>query len=184
MAVTIDGTTGASLVQNATVTPAKLTQPKTMLTQQSASGTAVNFTGIPSWATKVTVVLNNLSTASTGVATLRIGAGSVDNTGYESGIGYVTTTSVAGSVSATSGFELIPSGNAAAGLTGVVALYNIGSNVWVINGSVQLSQSTYAAYTCFFNGVKTLSGALDRLQITTTGGTDTFDAGTINVFYE
>jgi hypothetical protein len=31
---------------------------------------------------------------------------------------------------------------------------------------------------------KTLSGALDRLRLTTVNGTDTFDAGSINIMYE
>ena len=30
----------------------------------------------------------------------------------------------------------------------------------------------------------TLSGALDRIVLTTVGGTDTFDAGSINILYE
>jgi len=30
----------------------------------------------------------------------------------------------------------------------------------------------------------TLSGTLDRVRITTVNGTDTFDAGTINIMYE
>ena len=34
------------------------------------------------------------------------------------------------------------------------------------------------------NGSKTTSGALDRVRITTVNGTDTFDAGSINIMYE
>ena len=33
-------------------------------------------------------------------------------------------------------------------------------------------------------GIKTLSTALDRVRITTVNGTDTFDAGSINIMYE
>jgi hypothetical protein len=33
-------------------------------------------------------------------------------------------------------------------------------------------------------GYVALSGALDRVSITTEGGTDTFDAGSINIMYE
>jgi hypothetical protein len=35
-----------------------------------------------------------------------------------------------------------------------------------------------------FGGSKALSGTLDRIRITTVNGTDTFDAGTINILYE
>jgi hypothetical protein len=37
---------------------------------------------------------------------------------------------------------------------------------------------------CFTNGTKTTSATLDRVRITTVNGTDTFDAGTINILYE
>jgi hypothetical protein len=33
-------------------------------------------------------------------------------------------------------------------------------------------------------GYKSLSGTLDRVRITTVGGTNTFDAGSINIVYE
>ena len=33
-------------------------------------------------------------------------------------------------------------------------------------------------------GRVTLSGALDRVRVTTVNGTDTFDAGSINILYE
>jgi hypothetical protein len=33
-------------------------------------------------------------------------------------------------------------------------------------------------------GSATLSGTLDRVRITTVNGTDTFDAGSINILYE
>jgi hypothetical protein len=33
-------------------------------------------------------------------------------------------------------------------------------------------------------GAVTLSGTLDRVRITTVNGTDTFDAGSINILYE
>jgi len=155
------------------------------LQQQTASGTAVNFTGIPVGVKRVTVVLNNISTASTGVPTLRLGSsGGYENTGYASGIGYISSSAVSGSTSATSGFELVNTGNAAFGFTGALVLYNTTGNVWVINGSVALGQTTYSSYISFINGQKTTSSVLDRLQLTTTAGTDTFDAGTVNVFYE
>lgn len=36
-----------------------------------------------------------------------------------------------------------------------------------------------------FNGsIKTLSATLDRVRLTTVNGTDTFDAGLVNIIYE
>jgi hypothetical protein len=34
------------------------------------------------------------------------------------------------------------------------------------------------------SGTKSLSATLDRIRITTVNGTDTFDAGSINILYE
>jgi hypothetical protein len=34
------------------------------------------------------------------------------------------------------------------------------------------------------NGILLLSGALDRVRITTVGSTNTFDAGSVNIMYE
>jgi len=33
-------------------------------------------------------------------------------------------------------------------------------------------------------GTKTISGVLDRIRLTTVNGTDTFDAGSVNILYE
>jgi hypothetical protein len=43
---------------------------------------------------------------------------------------------------------------------------------------------TETASVNFSAGSKTLSGTLDRVRITTVNGTDTFDAGSINILYE
>jgi hypothetical protein len=34
------------------------------------------------------------------------------------------------------------------------------------------------------SGLVTLGGAMDRVRITSTNGTDTFDGGTVNIMYE
>jgi hypothetical protein len=56
----------------------------------------------------------------------------------------------------------------------------VSSNIWVASGYVK-SSTTINVIT---SGSKTISGTLDRIRLTTTGGTDTFDAGSINIFYE
>ena len=42
---------------------------------------------------------------------------------------------------------------------------------------------SYTVGNCVAGG-KALSGTLDRVRITTVNGSDTFDAGTINILYE
>ncbi len=64
---------------------------------------------------------------------------------------------------------------------GALTLTNITSNTWVAQGS--LYAPTYGV-GCFVAGAKSLSGTLDRIRVTTENGTDTFDAGSVNIMYE
>jgi hypothetical protein len=57
----------------------------------------------------------------------------------------------------------------------------LGSNLWSASGCLGATGINYSFVT---GGVKTLSGTLDRLRITTVNGTDTFDAGSINILIE
>lgn len=147
-------------------------------TAKSATGTSVDFTGIPSWVKRVTVMLSGVSTNGTSNPRVQIGSGSVDVSGY---LGSSTSlTSGTGSTLVTDGFGLF-SNSAASVLHGSLTITLIGSNVWACSGV--FSQSN-AATTITVAGSKTLSGTLDRVRITTVNGTDTFDAGTINIIYE
>jgi hypothetical protein len=58
----------------------------------------------------------------------------------------------------------------------------ISSNNYLQSHSGGISSS--GAYPMNGGGSVTLSGTLDRVRITTVGGTDTFDAGSINILYE
>lgn len=48
----------------------------------TTSGTSIDFTGIPSWAKKITVMFSAVSTNGTSPIQVQIGAGSVSNSGY------------------------------------------------------------------------------------------------------
>lgn len=70
-------------IADANVTPAKLSQPLTQGTSQaSTSGTAIDFTGIPSWVKRITVMFSGVSTNGTSVPQIQVGAGSVTTSGY------------------------------------------------------------------------------------------------------
>jgi hypothetical protein len=147
----------------------------------STSGTSIDFTGIPSWVKRITVMLSQVSTNGTSIPQIQIGSGSVDTTGYLSGGAFVTTAAGVAATTATSGF-IIYSNSAGASLQGSIVLSLLGSNIWVAQGVV--FQATSTANVAQTAGTKTLSGALDRVRITTVNGTDTFDAGSINILYE
>jgi hypothetical protein len=155
----------------------------TSRTVQSASGTALTFSSIPSWVKRITVMLSGVSTTSTGVPAIKLGtSGGIVSSGYTSVTSAIAATSAGSSASATSGFELINNGAGTNVYHGVYYITNITGNNWVITG-----QTTYGATpstTAFATGSVALSGVLTQVQLTTTGGTDTFDAGTINIMYE
>ena len=77
---------------------------------------------------------------------------------------------------------LIAPMNAAYGISGVLVLNNMGSNVWA--GSCLTNIVTAANLGYQSVGTVTVSGTLDRIRISTVSGTDTFDAGSINILYE
>jgi hypothetical protein len=152
-------------------------------TAVSASGTAVDFTGIPSWVKRITVMFSGVSTNGTSNYQIQIGAGSVTTSGYLSNTNYVNNSanSCTGT-SATSGFLLVHDIGAASTYTGVSTLSLLTNNTWLSSGNGLKTGSPQAGV--FNSGSIALGGTLDRIRITTVNGTDAFDAGTINIMYE
>ena len=142
----------------------------------STSGTSIDFTGIPAGVRRITVMFNGVSTSSTSNPLIQLGdSGGVETTSY-SGV----STSQAGTVTSyTTGFG-ISNGSGSLNLSGTIVLVNVSTNIWVANGFI----SAPTANSFLTGGVKELSATLDRVRITTVNGTDTFDAGTINILYE
>lgn len=173
-------TAGRAKMADGFVTPAKLSQPMTLATaQNTTSGTAIDF-GIPSWVKKITVMFSGVSLSGTADILVRIGTSSgIESTSYAS-----SSTAAAAAVStvtSASGFIVAAGGVAAAAQSGHLLLTNLSGNLWV---SSHIIGRTDIGATRFGGGDKTLSGTLDRLRLTTTNGTDTFDSGSVNILYE
>jgi len=145
----------------------------------STSGTSIDFTGLPSWVKKITVMFSGVSTNGTSLMQVQIGAGSVANTGYASG----AWTSNTLNANSTTGFVVSGVMLAAYTFDGVATLVLLNSSTGLWSFSSMLSGSTLGINS-MGAGSKTLSGTLDRVRVTTVGGTDTFDAGSINILYE
>tara|TARA_B100002019_G_scaffold149358_1_gene128532 strand:- start:211 stop:843 length:633 start_codon:yes stop_codon:yes gene_type:complete len=144
----------------------------------STSGTAIDFTGIPSTVKRITVMFNGVSTNGTSGILVQVGDGSIVSSGYVSTVVGTDTTAL-GTSSTTTGFIVVTQ-TAADIRSGIFELVTLGSNQWVSSHTLKNSgtQMSYGA------GNVALSGTLDRIRITTTAGTNTFDAGTINIMYE
>jgi len=145
----------------------------------STSGTSIDFTGIPSWATRITVMFNGVSTNGGNDYLVQLGVGSPTTTGY-SGSASVVTTGV-GTRNFTTGFGIYNNIGAATVFSGSMTIATMGANLWVSSGVFGMSGSIGTMPT---GGSVTLSGTLDRLRVTTTTGTNAFDAGSINIMYE
>jgi hypothetical protein len=147
----------------------------------STSGTSIDFTSLPAWVEKITVMFDAVSTSSTSNWLIQLGdSGGIENTGYLS-VGTFLGASTGGT-NYTTGFGL-PVSNASHVLHGSLTVCNLTGNVWVASGGFAGS-GTAAGFIYSNAGSKTLSATLDRVRITTVNGTDTFDAGTINILYE
>ena len=146
----------------------------------TTSGTTVDFTSIPSWVKRVTVMFSGVSTSGTSNLQFQIGSGSVSTSGYLGSFAYVGTAAASGTTP-TTGFAIATLVTAASVFHGTAVISLLGSNIWTYSQSISRSD---ANQSYFSSGSNTLSGALDRVRITTVGGTDTFDAGSINILYE
>ncbi len=173
--VIINGTLEVGLING-------IGQPTLGMPQATTSGTEKDFTGIPSWVTQITVCLNGVSTSSTDNVIIQLGdAGGIETSGYLSTSSSMTDAASPNVTSRTDGFVIFTA-SAAAVRHGSVTLTLLDSSAfeWVANGVIS---RTDAARSITVSGSKSLSAALTTVRITTTGGTDTFDAGKVNVRY-
>jgi hypothetical protein len=139
----------------------------------TTSGTSIDFTGIPSWVKRITLMLKGVSTNGTSSYLVRIGAGSIDSATYTSTCAYGAAV-----VTDTTGFVVANGVGASDVCSGRVTLTLFGSNTWIQDGIVSSNVVRSSS------GDKALSGTLDRVRLTTVNGTDTLDLGSSNLIYE
>ena len=152
--------------------------------QASTSGTSIDFTGIPSWAKRITVMFSGVSTNGTSNILVQIGdSGGVENTSYISVSGYSGSTNAAGATNATTGFVVNVGSAATTTFYGSLTLFLQTGTTWIESHTFGITQGA-TLYSVHGGGNKSLSDVLDRVRITTVNGTDTFDAGSINILYE
>jgi hypothetical protein len=205
-ALTLQGNTGQSISSAVTFLPAKTavsyvyrlsnltwypcqTVPGTGsqiiqgVSQATTSGTSIDFTGIPSWVKRITVMLNGVSTNGTSFRVIRLGtSGGIVATGYQSGA--FSGGSANQYTNSTTDFVLTYGFNstAAATMYGAFTITNLSGNNWILSGTYAEPAAYGVGGSC--GGSVTLSGTLDRLRLTTQNGTDAFDAGSVNILYE
>lgn len=146
--------------------------------QASTSGTSIDFTGIPSWVKRITVMFNGVSTNGVSPILARVGISSGFVTSGYSGALYNPNSFFAFSV----GFQVsnsVAAGNYSGQI--IISLQNITTNSWVESGAIMRNDTADGGFNA---GSISLAGTLDRIRITTVNGIDAFDAGSINIMYE
>jgi hypothetical protein len=152
----------------------------------STSGTSIDFTGIPSWVKRITVMLDGVSTNGASNIIAQLGdSGGVETTGYLTANAIIAAANNTTRLSKYTTYFPITWAEASTYLNyGNIVFTNLSSNVWTGTGVFYQDQGGGDAHVISVSGSKSLSATLDRLRISTAGGTATFDAGSINILYE
>ncbi len=174
----VAGSTTQTLV-NVTGTLAPIVSG-TALTAVTNFTTSADFTGIPSWVKRITLIFSDISLSGSDNVLVQIGdSGGLETTGYLGANGYAISGAATVAGNFTTGWG-IAVGSASGVFFGTMQIVNLTGNTWVSSFSGGFSN---AAAFSGGGGNKTLSAQLDRVSVTRTG-TNTFDAGTINIIYE
>jgi hypothetical protein len=153
----------------------------TMQTSPPATPQYFDFTSIPPWVKRITIMFDSISTNGTSNYLIQLGdSGGIETSGYVSSSAYINTS--ADMVVSTAGFILnaISAPSSYSGAV-VLTLMDSATNKWTVFGGIGWYPSFPILLT---TGAKSLSATLDRIRITTVIGTNTFDAGSVNILYE
>lgn len=178
-ALTVNANANVS-INNSLLVSGDSVQPLVLATQQTASGSSVDFTGIPAWVKRITLTGVGISFAASGAADVRIGSGSLSTSGYTTRTAtftHNTNPSVLGSTAQIGQFVVSVAAGTVSGMC-VLVLNDATTNTWVATTTTNRSDGLIQQYI----GSISLSGVLDRISLVAV--TSTFDAGSVNILYE
>jgi hypothetical protein len=151
----------------------------------STSGTAINFTGLPSWVKTIQFLFNGVSSSGSSQYLVQLGYGGTptyQTTGYT---GESYTGGSGGTYAGTQGIcvaaNMLSSSSWSGGIT--ISLLDASTNTWAAYGATGDSTSAAGSGATIIGFSVPLSGTLTAVRLTTVNGTDTFDAGKVNIIY-
>lgn len=148
----------------------------------STSGTSVDFTSIPAGVRRITMMLDGVSTNGTSDIVFQIGdSGGIENSGYLGAMTSLGAGVVTANFTASHGVTTPGAGSNVHHGTITLTLLNSSTFSWAITSSVSRSDGALVSIGA---STKSLSAELTQVRLTTAGGVNTFDAGSINCVYE
>ena len=176
----VDGTSNQFLKTNGSGVLGWATALNTSTPVTSSGVTSIDFVGFPSGVKRITTMFSGVSTNTTSDIILLVGSTTYVTTGYSSSVGIINGANTCRIDGISTGLLLVDGMSSTLAMNGLYTLVTLGSNIWAGNG-VLGAGGQFAASSA---GRIALANTLDRIRITTTAGTDTFDGGTINVLFE
>lgn len=174
LALPAGSVTGTMLAAGATATNATL--------QNTTSGTAINFTGIPSGTKHITVMGSAVSMDDAGLLAIQIGpSGGLETSGYVTQTYFSDGAGAPGAVVTTNFGPGIGSGSTrSVAFRMDLTLQNASTNTWVAHGIA--GENVAVGFGAFHVATKSLAGPLALLSMISSAGA--FDVGTINISYQ
>lgn len=142
--------------------------------------TSIAFTGIPSWAKRVTLMFNAVTLGGTAIPIVQLGVGSTPTTSGYVGSTTQLSASSSGTQSVTTGVGFYYT-VATQVISGHMIFTNVSGNIWIGSGT---SAAGAAGLASVGAGAVTLGGTLGMLQLTSVGTANTFGTGSVNILYE
>ena len=178
-ATSVEGTTPVADKYPDTIVVEEMIKTHGALTEETkqatTSGTAFDFTSIPAGTREIMVCFNNVSLSGSDDLLIQLGdSGGIETTGYLS-----ATANASSFTSFTNGLGIGGAGGTL-NFSGVMVLVLMDSanNTWVESTGVGRTGNQGEAG----GGVKSLSAELTQLRLTRSGS-NTFDAGEVNILY-
>lgn len=146
----------------------------------TTSGTTHDYTSVPSWVKKITIIFDGVSTDGNEEIIVQVGdSGGFHTSSYTGSASQLS--SVVTSATETGGFALSKDSVSTGSYSGIATICKLTSagTIWVWASITQFGNSIDLGV-----GRVTLDTILTQIRLTSTGTPDTFDAGTFNVLYE
>jgi hypothetical protein len=152
----------------------------TLGTPVTASGTSIDFTGVPAGTKQIVVSFSELSISTSWL--IRLGdSGGIETSGYTSANTYLANGTTPNNDAIGNGFGV--RNFMGYSFTGGVTLTLIDAATFLWGAVGSLSSQSSGQPTVVTTGRKALSSVLTQIRLTTSGGTDNFTSGTVNIAY-